>query len=166
MQPASDHYPIVTIKPEWVLEEEAMGSKRKFWFRQINSHADWLFKYPQANTGQHWAEKVAAEIAGKLEVLHARVELASFDGVQGSATESFARQGRELYHGNQVLAGQVLDYNLRLSPGLRQRVKTLLAVRCKIIDRQISLIANWRHPVKRRRALLESNPPRDSRCDS
>src|SRR6516162_7680780 len=27
-----------------------------------------------------------------------------------------------------------------------------------------TFIANWTHPVKRRQALLESNPPRDSRC--
>ena len=44
----------------------------------------------------------------ELAALHARVELAAFQGVQGSATESFAREGRELYHGNQVLAGQLM----------------------------------------------------------
>lgn len=110
MTPAGDFYPILTVQPEWVLEEEAMGSKQKFWFRQ-DQNADWLFKYPQPNTGQHWAEKIAAEIAEELEILHAKVDLASFAGVQGSATESFAREGRELYHGNQLLAGQVLGYD-------------------------------------------------------
>lgn len=83
-----------------------MGSKQKFWFREPGDGPDWLFKYPQTNTGQHWAEKIAAEIAEELQVLHAKVELALFDDVQGSATESFACQGRELDHGNQVLAGQ------------------------------------------------------------
>jgi hypothetical protein len=106
-----DSYPILTIQPEWVLEEEAMGSKQKFWFRQTNDGADSLFKYPQPNTGQHWAEKIAAEIAKELNILHAKVDLALFDGIKGSATESFAREGYELYHGNQVLAGQVLGYN-------------------------------------------------------
>lgn len=37
--------------------------------------------------------------------------------VRGSATESFASEGRELFHGNQVLAGQVLGYD----PGRRFR---------------------------------------------
>jgi hypothetical protein len=111
MQPASDSYAILTIQPEWVLEDEAMGSKQKFWFRQPEDAAPWLYKYPQPNTGQHWAEKIAAEIAEELEFLHAKVELALFNGIQGSATESFAREGRELYHGNQVLAGQVLGYD-------------------------------------------------------
>lgn len=104
-------YPIITIQPSWVLEQEAMGSKAKFWFRESNDTPDWLFKYPQANTGQHWAEKIAAEIADALNVLHARVELAIFQGVQGSATESFAPEGRELFHGNQVLAGTLLGYD-------------------------------------------------------
>lgn len=111
MHPAPYFYPILTIQPEWVLEDEAMGSKEKFWFRQLDADADWLFKYPQPNTGQHWAEKIAAEIAEELEILHAKVDLALYGGVQGSATESFAREGRELYHGNQVLAGQVLGYD-------------------------------------------------------
>jgi hypothetical protein len=111
MQPVGGFFPILTIRPEWVLEDEAMGSKQKFWFRQLGDGVDWLFKYPQPNTGQHWAEKIAAGIAEELEILHAKVELAMFDGVQGSAAESFARDGRELFHGNQVLAGQVLGYD-------------------------------------------------------
>lgn len=111
MTPPSKTYPILTIQPQWVLEEEAMGSKQKFWFRHGDCGTNWLFKYPQANTGQHWAEKIAAEMAKELNILHAKVDLALFDGVQGSATESFARKGREMYHGNQILAGQVLGYD-------------------------------------------------------
>ena len=88
-------YPVVGVKPEWVLEPEEMGSKRKFWYRQTAESAVWLFKFPQPNTGQHWAEKIAAEISNLLGVLHAKVELAVFEGQQGSITESFARGGRE-----------------------------------------------------------------------
>lgn len=116
-QAVDDPYPIIEIQPDWVLEEEAMGSKQKFWYRQSDDAANWLFKYPQPNTGQHWAEKIAAEVADALEIFHARVELALFEGARGSATESFARGGRELYHGNQILAGQLLDYD----PGKRFR---------------------------------------------
>ena len=75
-------YSILAIQPEWVLEDEAMGSKQKFWFRESNDSPDWLFKFPQPNTGQHWAEKIAAEVAGCLDILHARVELAMFQDVQ------------------------------------------------------------------------------------
>jgi len=105
-------YPVFTIEPAWVLEPEAMGSKRKFWYRApAPNHGNWLFKYPQPNTGQHWAEKVAAEVAACLSIHHARVELAVIQGERGSATESFARDRRELIHGNQILAGVVLGYD-------------------------------------------------------
>lgn len=73
-------YPILIIQPEWVLEQEAMGSKEKFWSRESNDAPEWLFKYPQANTGQHWAEKIAAEVAEALCIPHAKVELATFQG--------------------------------------------------------------------------------------
>lgn len=103
-------YPILELQPKWVLEPEAMGSKEKFRYR-AGEGPDWLFKYPQPNTGQHWSEKIAAEVADALDILHARVELAVFQGARGSATESFTREGRELDHGNQVLAGHVLGYD-------------------------------------------------------
>ncbi len=103
-------YPVFEIQPDWVLESEAMGSKDKFWYR-ADEGPDWLFKFPQPNTGQHWSEKIAAEAADALDILHAQVELAVFQGVRGSDTASFARDGRELYHGNQVLAGHVLGYD-------------------------------------------------------
>ena len=109
MNPQAD-YTIIEIQPDWVLEPEAMGSKDKFWFRGDDG-PEWLFKFPQANTGQHWSEKIAAEVADQLDILHARVELALFLEVRGSATESFARDGRELVHGNQIMAGSVLDYD-------------------------------------------------------
>ena len=105
-------YPVIEVNPEWVLEPEAMGSKDKFWYRKpAPGEVDWLYKFPQANTGQHWAEKIAAEVAAKLGIFHAVVELAVFQNEPGSATESFARDGRELFHGNQALGGKVLGYN-------------------------------------------------------
>ena len=107
-------YRVVEVQPEWVLEPEAMGSKDKFWYRRPGTNeVDWLFKYPQANTGQHWAEKVAAEVAGSLGIFHAVVELAVLQNARGSVTESFARDGRELFHGNQALGGAVLGYDAR-----------------------------------------------------
>ena len=104
-------YSIFKIQPEWVLEQEAMGSKDKFWYRAKLGEADWLFKFPQPNTGQHWSEKIAAEVARSMELLHGRVELAVFQGTRGSATESFARDGWNLFHGNQILAGKVTGYD-------------------------------------------------------
>lgn len=112
--PQSD-YVVVEVQREWVLEPEVLGSKRKFWYRKGGDETPWLFKYPQANTGQHWSEKISAEVAEGLGILHAKVELAVFDGIRGSTTESFARGPRYLFHGNQILSGQVLGYD----PGKR-----------------------------------------------
>ena len=108
----ADPYRIFEVQPEWVLKSEDMGSKTKFWYRpQDQQERDWLFKYPQPDTGQHWAEKIAAEVAGLLAIPHAKVELAVFAGARGSVTESFARGGRELIHGNQILASAVHGYD-------------------------------------------------------
>ena len=105
-------YEIHEVQPEWMLRPEAMGSKTKFWYRRPGEQKrDWLFKFPQPNTGQHWAEKIAAQVARVLGIRHARVELAVFGGNRGSVTESFARGGRDLWHGNQVLAGSVQGYD-------------------------------------------------------
>lgn len=40
---ADEFYPVVTIQPDWILEDEAMGSKEKFWFRDSRQRADWLY---------------------------------------------------------------------------------------------------------------------------
>ncbi len=55
-------YTIFEIQPEWVLGPEALGSKEKFWYRAKDGETEWLFKFPQPNAGQHWAEKMAAEL--------------------------------------------------------------------------------------------------------
>jgi hypothetical protein len=113
-----DVYPVMPVDPHWVLEAEQMGSKEKFWFRDPADpeKRDWLFKYPTPGTGQHWAEKVAYELAKDLKILAPRVELATCpgaDGVlaRGSATISFTNSGYELFHGNQILAGMDAAYD-------------------------------------------------------
>ncbi len=89
-----------------------MGSRTKFWFRFEGDYGrSWLFKYPRCKTGEHWAEKIAAEVAELLEVPHAKVELAEFDGNRGSATESFVRGRQFLIHGNQILDRIVNGYD-------------------------------------------------------
>ena len=106
-------YPIHTIDPEWVLEPEQLGTKRKFWIRAEEgdfSHAEWLFKYPTSGTGQHWAEKIACEIAKELNILTPRVELAVINGEVGTITENFTKDGYDLFHGNQILASFDPDY--------------------------------------------------------
>jgi hypothetical protein len=106
----SEPYPIIQIRAEDVEDAEQMGTKPKFWFRRDRER--WLFKEPRGNTGEHWAEKVAAEIGHLLGVPCARVELAEFQGKRGSASLSFAdrSEGKILLHGNELLAAVVTGY--------------------------------------------------------
>ena len=89
-----DPYPITEVSQEWVRGGEEMGSKRKFWYVCPGSdeETEWLFKYPQSNTGQHWSEKIAAEVAAVLEIPHARVELAVFSEDKGIGDQIVRRQ--------------------------------------------------------------------------
>lgn len=107
----SETYPILAVPPDSLLADEALGSKPKFWFRRDGQR--WLFKEARENTGEDWAEKVAAEIAHRLAISAAEVELAECKGRRGCASRSFVatRQGEELIHGNEILAGQVLGYD-------------------------------------------------------
>ncbi len=106
-------YKIFEVPHEENYVPEEMGSKKKFWYRPPEKEDGlyWLFKYPKENTGEHWAEKIAAEVAYRLGIMHAKVVLAKFQGKRGSATESFVRGGRELVHGNQLLKKFVGNYD-------------------------------------------------------
>ena len=108
-----DPYLILEVEPEWRIEqEEPTGTKRKFWCqRPGDTERQWLFKYPREGTGEHWAEKVASEVADVLAIEHARVELAVFEDQCGTVTESFARGKRELALGNEVLARRIHGYD-------------------------------------------------------
>ena len=126
-----DPYPVVEIQEEWLLDEpeEEMGSKKKFWYREEENGSDWLFKFPRPNTGEHWAEKIAAEVANLLGIPHAAVELAQFGNDRGSTSESFTPKGYELVHGNQLLERVVFDYNPDLTFGQSDHTLTnILAV--------------------------------------
>ena len=121
-------YPVFRIPPETVLEPEQLGTKDKFWFRgeciDENEESEWLYKYPTEGTGQHWAEKIAYEIAREMRVKVPRVELAVFEGTKGSATISFTKtHGYELYHGNQILHG--FDSNYEQTKRFRHKAHTV-----------------------------------------
>ena len=103
----------VNLEPAFDLAGiESLGSKEKFWFQSHDtwSVTDWLFKYPRPDTGEHWAEKIAAEVAGLLGISCARVELAVCQGRRGSVTESFTPVDKGLVHGNELLEILLGDY--------------------------------------------------------
>src|SRR5699024_5789497 len=110
-----EKYKVLEISDEQVLETEQLGTKEKFWVSidVDGEEQDWLFKKPRKNTGEHWAEKVAAEVAALLDIPHAHIELAQFRDTKGSCSKSFINQEKhpELIHGNEILAGRVLGYD-------------------------------------------------------
>lgn len=116
----SDTYPVIELQTSWLLGDEQMGSKDKYWMQSPGDSYPWLFKYSRMSagivTGEHWAEKIAAEIAALMGVSHARVELAVLDGHPGSLSQRFTQLSRagvsvELEHGNALLAGYVTGYD-------------------------------------------------------
>ena len=110
--PAPPRYGIFEVRQEWIFEPEDMGTKSKFWFRPGDAGANWLFKYPRPNTGEHWAEKIASEVAESLDVVHAKVELAIYKGDRGTISESFDIPNHTLFHGNQLMVEIDADYEV------------------------------------------------------
>ena len=140
-------YPIVSIPTE-VDARENRGARTKFWVR-IEGEADrWLLKIPRPNTGEHWAEKVAAEIGHLAGIECARVELArcvdeaAFEhGLQGAHDATHVQRAASVllgticksfvpdagatdedydyFHGWQILQWVVESYDTKLRFGQR-----------------------------------------------
>jgi hypothetical protein len=109
----SQPFPILQLRTDSPEVVEQLGSKPKFWFRNPHDNQPWLFKYTRVNTGEDWSEKIASEIAHRLSIPAAKVELAQFMGKRGCASRSFieTKKGFELIHGSEVLAGRVFGYD-------------------------------------------------------
>jgi hypothetical protein len=98
----SDRYSVIDVSSKARDLIETMGTKRKFWFTGDDGKR-WLFKYSRPRTGEHWSEKVAAEIGAQLGIPVARVELATCDGLPGACAQSFLPDDSALVHGNELL---------------------------------------------------------------
>lgn len=82
---------------------EQMGSKEKFWADSPQTKERLLFKLSRANTGEHWSEKVAAEVAALLAIPHAEVDMGLWQNRHVSITTSYLGKGESLVHGNELL---------------------------------------------------------------
>lgn len=104
-------FPIVRIADEAREDTEQLGSKPKFWV--LLGDKRWLFKEARPGTGEDWAEKAAAEVAGAIGVRAATVELAEFAGRRGCISLNFVdvQGGEALVHGNEILAMRVTGYD-------------------------------------------------------
>ncbi|WP_049876185.1 MULTISPECIES: HipA domain-containing protein [Sorangium] len=102
-----------------------MGTKRKFW-----CHADdrrrYLFKYARAGTGEDWAEKIAAEVAGTLGVPHAEVDLAVYEEQPGTLTLAITDDEHALAHGNELLQERRPEYPVHAAYSASEHTVTLV----------------------------------------
>jgi hypothetical protein len=105
----SKKFSIFEISPEAPEESEAMGTKEKFWFHHEQLGLC-LYKKARQNTGEDWAEKMAAELCKLLQLPHAEYELAIFNNEKGTISKSFLPQDGSLIPGNEILAQIFLDY--------------------------------------------------------
>lgn len=90
-----EYYPIlqVPLPPEALESNEFRGSREKFWVRVPEQRNSWLLKFPRPGTGEHWAEKIAAEIGNLAGINCARVELARCQGQLVEFGQTAAHEG-------------------------------------------------------------------------
>ena len=88
---SSDPVPNFPIIPVAISrgEIENRGARRKFWLPLEDDGTQWLLKFPRPDTGEHWAEKVAAEVGRLFGINTARVDLARADGELATICRSF-----------------------------------------------------------------------------
>lgn len=81
---------------------EQLGTKYKFWYEDSQLGRS-LFKEGRPNTGENWAERLAAELALVIGLPHAYYELAQFRERLGVVSQSFVPKRGRLVHGNELL---------------------------------------------------------------
>ena len=130
----AEKFPIIVV-PEAAYELskiETMGTKYKFWFDHPNLERC-LYKQSRPNTGEDWAEKIAAELCKLLGLPHAQYELATWRSQRGTVSPSFLPDGGSFIPGNQVL-----------SASAPHRVNIVLNA---IADNSVNLPLDWVPPV-------------------
>ncbi len=137
-------YPVVNIPQDAREDIEQLGSKPKFWVSL--SDGRWLFKVARPNTGEDWAEKVAAELAKHLDIEAADVELATYVDLRGCVSRNFIslQKGEALIHGNELLASKVSGYDK--TKIMKQSDHT--------VDNIIAAVAHFAKPDVARQMLL------------
>jgi hypothetical protein len=134
---------IFRITEGMIQQDEPMGSKEKVWCQLPTElgNGHWLFKQPrqQEENIEHLAEKIAYEVANLIQLPCARVELAELSGVRGSISLDVRSEGDVLVHGNEIIAGRVLLYDLHKKrrttdhtfQRIRQAILEVCGGRCK-----------------------------------
>lgn len=137
-------FPIIEVPPDAAQSQEAMGSKRKFWYTDPD-HGDCLFKEARPGSGEDWSEKVAAELCHLLHLPHATYELATWNQSPGIISPNLLPKHTVLLHGNDILAGLVSSYPQ--NQGYRVSQHTLSLVLTAIKQSGLQIPPNWEPPA-------------------
>lgn len=122
------HALIVEVPLDAPSQLEQLGSKAKFWFRAADGTLT-LFKEGYPGSGEHWAEKIACDVARCLALPHAQYELAVWNGRPGVVSRTIVPEGGRLIHGNELLAKVLPGYEETKRFSARQHTLTrVLAV--------------------------------------
>lgn len=134
-----EKFPIIDVPLDASESEEAMGTKEKFWFRhQELGHC--LYKKARQNTGEDWAEKIAAELCKLLKLPSADYELAICNEERGIVSPSFVPEGGTLITGNDVLSRTLPSYP---KDSKNPSQHTMDLVFSAIEDASVNLPINW-----------------------
>jgi hypothetical protein len=125
-------FPIRDVSGWRVAGVEQIGDDEKEWLEDLDGVL-WLFKprteRPDRVQGEDWAEKIAAELARRLSLPAAQVELAVRNGRSGSISRNVVPQGYTIQTGAVLIAGRLPDYQ----PRTRSREGHSLAMACEVL---------------------------------
>jgi hypothetical protein len=142
----SDEFPIIIVTPQAyeLSNQEAMGSKYKFWFEHPEL-GRCLYKQARLDLGEDWAEKVASQLCELLGLPHANYELAATsEGNRGVVSSYFLPNGGTLVHGNELLTPIVPNYPTFATYNLSQH--TIDLVLRVLSDESVNLPIGWTAP--------------------
>jgi hypothetical protein len=120
-------FPIVIVPDDAFERPESLGSKPKFWYEDA-TYGVCLFKEARTDTGEDWAEKIADFLCDRLDIPHARYELARWRGKRGTITQRVHANSERLFLGNELLARLFPDYGEATTPKGSNRLHTLDSV--------------------------------------
>ncbi|MBN6188720.1 hypothetical protein JQN58_17855 [Aneurinibacillus sp. BA2021] len=90
---------------------QAPGKRTKYWFLCPDPGKKYLFKVPHPHTGEAWAEKIAAHLAGMMSFSTFQCEFATYQGTVGVLLENFIGIQEKLFEGVDLLATYIEGFD-------------------------------------------------------
>lgn len=93
------------------LIHQISGTRAKYWLKEPDSKQHYMFKVSRENTGDAWAEKIAAEIGKLLGFEMMDVDIAVRQGVNGSLSKKFTAGADEFFEGGDLISSIVPQFD-------------------------------------------------------